>query len=197
MDTFYDSEFFTYVVLPLLIFAARVIDVSIGTLRIIFLSKGKKKIAPLMGFFEVFIWILAIGEIMKNLNNWGCYFAYAAGFATGNYVGMIIEEKLALGIHIIRIITEKETKSLLQAFHSAGYGATLLDAEGLHSRVSVVYVIINRKDLPQVERMIQSNNPQAFYSIEDVKQVKHGVFPTPTLKHKRFRSPFNRLRKGK
>lgn len=197
MDTFYDSEFFTYVALPLLIFTARVIDVSIGTLRIIFLSKGKKKIAPLMGFFEVFIWILAIGEIMKNLNNWGCYFAYAAGFATGNYVGLLIEEKLAMGIHIIRIITEKETKSLLSAFHAAGYGATLLDAEGLHSRVSVVYVIINRKDLPKVEHMIQTHNPQAFYSIEDVKQVKYGVFPTPTLKHKRFRSPFNRLRKGK
>ena len=100
-------DLYTYLLLPLLIFCARIIDVSIGTLRIIFVSKGKRNIAPLLGFFEVLVWILAISEIMQNLNNWVCYVAYAAGFAAGNYVGMIIEEKLAIGILIIRIIIIK------------------------------------------------------------------------------------------
>ena len=195
MDSLYDSSWFTYVILPILIFCARIIDVSIGTLRIIFLSKGKKKIAPLMGFFEVFIWILAIGEIMKNLNNWSCYVAYAGGFATGNYIGMLIEEKLAMGVLIIRIITEKEISTLQKELHKLGYGSTLIDAEGQFGQVNVVYVIFNRKDLVKVENVIRTYNPQAFYSIEDVKQVKYGVFPT--LKQPKYRSPFNRLRKGK
>ncbi len=197
MSSFYDTNWFSYVVLPMLIFIARVFDVSIGTLRIIFLSKGFKKTAPIMGFFEVLIWILAIGEIMKNLNNWSCYLGYAAGFATGNYIGIILEEKLAMGIHIIRIITEKETKLLLKSFQDVGYGATLLEGKGYNGKVDVIYVIINRKDLSKVENIIQSHNPQSFYSIEDIKQVKHGVFPTPMIKNKRYKSPFNRLRKGK
>jgi uncharacterized protein YebE (UPF0316 family) len=197
MDSFYDSNLFSYVVLPLLIFVARVIDVSIGTLRIIFLSKGFKKTAPIMGFFEVLIWILAIGEIMKNLNNWSCYLGYAAGFAAGNYIGILLEEKLAMGIHIVRVITEKGTKQLLNNFHDAGFVETVLGGEGHSGKVDVVYVIINRKDLPKVENIIEAHNPQSFYSIEDIKQVKHGIFPTPSLKNKRYRSPFNRLRKGK
>ena len=94
MDTsFFDSDLFSYVLMPLLIFLARICDVSIGTLRIIFVSKGKKNIAPILGFFEVLIWITAISKIMQNLDNYINYIAYAAGFATGNLIGMIIEEK--------------------------------------------------------------------------------------------------------
>lgn len=197
MESFYDSFWFSYFVLPLLIFIARVIDVSIGTMRIIFLSKGKKNIAPILGFFEVFIWIIAMGEIMKNLNNWGCYIGYAAGFATGNYIGMLIEEKLALGVHIIRVITERNTTPLLKELHEKGYGATLVDAEGMYSRVKLVYVIIKRKELLKVETIIQENNPNAFYTIEDIKHVKYGIFPSSIIKRNRFMLPFSRLRKGK
>ena len=86
-----------------LIFLARICDVSIGTMRIIFVSKGKRNIAPILGFFEVLIWITAISKIMENLDNYVNFIAYAAGFATGNFVGMIIEEKLAMGILMIRV----------------------------------------------------------------------------------------------
>ncbi|MDD2562864.1 MAG: DUF2179 domain-containing protein [Salinivirgaceae bacterium] len=197
METFFDTFWFTYLVLPLLIFTARVFDVSIGTLRIIFISKGKKSIAPILGFFEVFIWIIAMGEIMKNLNNWSCYIGYAAGFATGNYIGMLIEEKLAIGVHIIRVITERDTTPLLKELHQHGYGATLVDAKGTYSKVSLVYVIIKRKELLKVENIIQSNNPNAFYTIEDIKQVKSGIFPATMMKRSRLTSSLTRLRKGK
>ncbi len=82
-NTFFSSDLFSYAILPLLIFLARICDVSIGTLRIIFVSKGVKKVAPVLGFFEVLIWIIAISKIMQNLDNYVNYIAYAAGFATG------------------------------------------------------------------------------------------------------------------
>ena len=107
-SSFFQSDIHIYIILPLLIFLARICDVTLGTIRIIAVSKGLKRLAPFLGFFEVFIWILAISRIMQNLNNPICYIAYAGGFAAGNYVGMKVEEKVALGIILIRVITYKE-----------------------------------------------------------------------------------------
>ena len=90
------TPFFAWVVLPLLIFFARICDVTLGTIRVIFISKGFKYIAPCIGFFEVIIWLLAIGQVMNNITNVASYIAYGAGFATGTFVGMAIEEKLSL-----------------------------------------------------------------------------------------------------
>ena len=107
LSSFFDSDFFSYAVLPILIFLARICDVSIGTMRIIFVSKGKKNIAPVLGFFEVLIWITAISKIMQNLDNYVNYIAYAGGFATGNFIGMLIEERLAMGILMIRVFAHE------------------------------------------------------------------------------------------
>jgi len=125
-----NSETFGWVVLPILIFLSRIIDVTIGTIRIIFVSRGKKYLAPVLGFFEVLVWIMAISQIMQNLNNFVCYFAYAAGFATGNYVGIIIEEKLAIGTLIIRVIMTKDECQLKERLSKAGFGVTVVDAQG-------------------------------------------------------------------
>ena len=101
MDILYtEGWWFTWVGLPILIFLARILDQSIGTLRLIFLSKGMKHIAPFLGFFEVIIWLLAVGQIMQHLDNWLCYVAYGAGFAMGNFIGISIEERLSLGTSI-------------------------------------------------------------------------------------------------
>jgi uncharacterized protein YebE (UPF0316 family) len=129
METsFFNSNTFGLIVLPVMIFFARICDVSIGTMRIIFVSKGKKNIAPLLGFFEVLIWIIVISKIMQNLNNYINYIAYAAGFATGNLVGMIIEEKLAVGVQMIRVFTYQRGSELLQVLNQNGYGATSVEA---------------------------------------------------------------------
>lgn len=106
---FVDSQLFTWIVLPLLIFIARVVDVSIGTLRIVFIARGERLVAPILGFLEILIWLLAIGQIFKHLNNIGCYLAYAGGFAMGNYIGMVIEHKLAIGVQVIRIIIKSSS----------------------------------------------------------------------------------------
>ena len=190
METsFYDSAFFTYALLPALIFFSRVMDVTIGTIRIVMVSKGHKLWAPLLGFFEILIWLIAISKIFQNLDNWFCYVAYAAGFACGNYVGLRIEEKLAVGIVKIQIITRKNAEKLIKNLKEAGYGITHHEAKGSTENVSIIYSIINRIEIKKVEEIVKTSNPKAFYSVEDVKFVKEGVFP---IHPARFR-----LRKGK
>ncbi|HUX53502.1 MAG TPA: DUF2179 domain-containing protein [Williamwhitmania sp.] len=175
--SFTDSNLFVYLLLPLIIFFARICDVTIGTMRIILVSKGQRNIAPFLGFFEVFIWILAIGQIMSHLNNFFCYIGYAAGFATGNYIGMLVEEKVAMGTLLIRIITPKDATELLENLHTLGYGATSFDATGRDGKVNIIYTIVNRTQLKRVEEVIMTFNPHAFYSIEDLRSVKNGILP--------------------
>jgi len=182
---FIDFNWFDIVILPLMIFFARIMDVSIGTVRIILVAKGYKKFAPLAGFFEVLIWIIAITRIVENLDNWICYIAYASGFAAGNYIGMIIEERLALGYEMVRIITKKEAKDLIMELRDKGYGTTSVDARGNLGDVAVIYVIVSRKKLRQVIDLISTFNPHALYTIEDIRYVSKEVFfSTSILKKK-------------
>mgnify|MGYP000589410971 CR=1 FL=1 len=171
-----NTDIFSWVVLPILIFLSRIIDVSIGTIRIIFVSRGKKNLAPLLGFFEVLVWVIAISQIMKHLDNFICYFAYAAGFATGTFVGMILEEKLAIGMLVIRVILVKDDFRLMARLHDAGFGVTVVDAKGANGDVKIVYTIIKRKELEEALEIITMCNSKAFYSIEDARTVNQGIF---------------------
>lgn len=171
-----NSETFTYFVIPVLIFLARICDQSIGTLRLIFVSKGYKYIAPFLGFFEVIIWVMAISQIMQHLDNIYCYIAYGAGFATGNYVGMYLEEKISLGTVIMRIIPKKDTSELVNYLRLNNYGLTIVDAEGSTGPVKIIFSIVKRKDVPHIVNIINQFNPNAFYTIEEVKAVNKGIF---------------------
>lgn len=199
METpFFDSNIFSYGLLPLFIFLARVFDVSLGTLRIIFVSKGNKYLAPVLGFFEVLIWIIAVTRIMQNLDNYINYVAYAAGFATGNYFGMIIEEKLALGIQMIRVFTGDKGLDLVKSLNNSGYGATSIEAHGAKEKVSIIYTIIQRNEMHDVLTIINSYNPKAFYTIEDVKAVNEGIFHPRKRKNViPFSNVLREWRKGK
>lgn len=170
-------EIFAYVILPVMIFCARICDVTMGTLRVIFISKGIRYLAPFIGFFEVIIWLLAIGQVMNNLTNAVSYVAYGAGFATGTYIGMYIEEKISLGLTSVRIITKEDPQELMQYLRSQNYGVTSVDGEGTTGRVKMVFTIIRRQDLAHVVGIIQQFHPNAFYSVEEVKSVAEGVFP--------------------
>jgi len=170
-------EIFAYVILPVMIFCARICDVTMGTLRVIFISKGIRYLAPFIGFFEVIIWLLAIGQVMNNLTNVVSYVAYGAGFATGTYIGMYIEEKISLGLTSVRIITKEDPQELMQYLRSHNYGVTSVDGEGATGRVKMVFTIIRRQDLAHVVGIIQQFHPNAFYSVEEVKSVAEGVFP--------------------
>ena len=189
MTEFYQTDLFSYLVLPLLIIVARISDVTIGTLRIVMVSKGQKLIAPVLGFFEVVIWLITMSKIIQNIENWVAYIAYGLGFAAGNYIGLILEEKLAVGIVQLQIITRANADNLIAKLKAKGYGITYHEAHGATERVAVIYSIIKRSDLPVVIEIIRSYNPKAFYSIEDVKFVSKGV--------QSLLSPARTWRKGK
>jgi uncharacterized protein YebE (UPF0316 family) len=193
-----NNEVFAWVILPLLIFSARVADVSLGTIRVIFISKGFKYIAPVIGFFEVIIWLLAIGQVMQNITNAASYIAYGAGFATGTFVGMKVEERLSLGMVSLRVITQKEATELAAALRGEGFGVTNMEAEGASGKVKVIFLIIKRQDLQKAIEIVNTYQPGAFYSIEDVRTAAEGVFPRQKSHgFINFRDPFGFYRKGK
>lgn len=171
-----NSDLVTYVFLPLFIFVARIIDVSLGTLRIIFVTKGMRSVAPLVGFVEVLVWLLAISRIMQDLDNWACYVAYAAGFASGNFVGMFLEEKLAIGHEMIRVITRKDATQLISELRAKGYGVTSVKAEGIEGEVAVIYIIARRSMIKTVLDDINAFNPRALYTVESIKYVNKEIF---------------------
>ncbi|MFA6224821.1 MAG: DUF2179 domain-containing protein [Methanoregula sp.] len=177
VEAFLTSPLFGLVVLPFMIFCARVCDMSLDTIRVIFMSKGIKYLPAIIGFFEVIIWLVAIGQVMNNLTNVVCYIAYGAGFATGTIVGMAIEEKLSLGLTSVRIIIKEDPSDLMQYLRMHDYGVTSIDGEGATGKVKMVFTIIKRQDLPHVISIITQYNPAAFYFIEEVKSVAEGVFP--------------------
>lgn len=185
-----------WVILPILIFIARMSDVTLGTLRNIFMSRGFKKIVPIVGFFEVLIWLIAMKQVMNRADNFLCYFAWAGGFAMGTYVGMRIEERLALGMQVIRIITSEASEKLISALRAANHGMTIVDANGAKGPVKMIFSIVQRKYLKDVIAIIEIHQPNAFYSIEDVRNAQHGVFQPGQSKMAMVKDLFN-VRKGK
>ena len=170
-------DWYTWVGLPIIIFLARVFDVTLGTLRIIFLSRGKQKLAPILGFFEVLIWITVIGQLVQHIHSVPAYFGYAAGFAAGNYIGLWLEEKMALGTFIVRTIVAEGNNLLEREIHEAGFGVTRVNAEGSSGAVKIIYTIVRRVNVEQIMEIIQKNHPNAFVSIEEVRSSAHGIFP--------------------
>lgn len=185
-----DAHIYSYAALPVMIFFARICDVTLGTLRVIFVARGKKYIAPFLGFFEVLIWIIVISELLENANNMVCYVAYAGGYATGNFVGMLIEERIAIGTVLMRIFLSKDGKELAGLLNKNGYGVTLLRGEGSEGGVEILQVVVSRKLSINIEQMLNDFNPNIFYVIEDVRSVRKGIF------HKK-KSLKNYIRPGK
>lgn len=173
---FFDSETFMYIVLPLLIFLFRIVDQSIGTIRLIFAAKGMKKLAPFFAFFESFIWLVAIGQIMKHLDNVYCYLAFAGGYAAGNYFGIILEEKLSIGTVVIRVIPKKDTTELIKHLRDLNYGVTVVPVDGMMGPTKMLFTTIRRKEAQRVIGIINEHNPTAFYTIDEVKVVSGGYF---------------------
>ena len=153
---------YPWAILPFLIFSARVLDVSLGTVRVIFVSRGLKYLAPVVGFFEILIWLLAIGQIMKNLSNPACYIAYAGGFAMGNFVGICIAERLSLGVVLIKMVTKKDALSLVQMLKARDYGVTSVEGHGTEGQVKVVFTIVPRREVRNVADLIKGIQPPSL-----------------------------------
>ncbi|MGE3807575.1 MAG: DUF2179 domain-containing protein, partial [Gemmataceae bacterium] len=160
-----------------LIFLGELFVVTLGTIRIIFISRGMKLLAPLLGFFEITIWLFAITQVMQNLNDPGCFIAFAAGFTIGNFFGILIEKKLAIGSVLVRIITRRDAADLIDRLRQADYGVTVVEAAGSTGPVKIIFTIIKRKDIDSVIALVKQFNPKAFYSIDDLQSATEGIFP--------------------
>lgn len=163
--------------LPIMIFFGRVFDVSLGTLRIIFVSKGEKYKAPIIGFFEVFIWVVIISQILTRANDMIAYLSYAGGYATGNYVGILLEKRIAYGIVLCRIYTQKDGMELVKRLNKKSYGATLTQGHGSANEIHIVETVIDRKEMKHLEGILTDFDNNIFYVVEDVRTKQNGIFP--------------------
>lgn len=195
MDAFLENfDVFTYIVLPILIMLARICDVSIGTMRVIFVSKGYRKIAAFLGFVELLVWLIVGRQVLVKSDNVLHFIAYAAGFGLGNYVGMLIEDKMSIGIVMVRVILRENNTALLNFLQEHDFGYTLVNGHGAKGDVKVVFSVVQREDVPEILQALEKYNPKAFFSIEDVRTARAGIFPQKIGKHKLF---FRNGRKSK
>ncbi len=191
MEAFLDSNLYQWLILPLSIFLARIVTETMGTLRIMFLARGNRFAAPLLGFFEVLLWIVIIGQVMQNLENFLCYIAYAGGFAVGSYIGMFIETRLALGIVLVNVITRKNTIKLQKSLREKDYGFTKITGKDIDGIENILFIVAKRNELQNIIKIIKEFNPCAFFSIEDVRSLNEGKYPLKetTKQRKNFFSP--------
>jgi uncharacterized protein YebE (UPF0316 family) len=161
------------------IFLAEMCVVTLCTLRTIFITRGMKYLAPLLGFFEVLTWLLAIGEVMKNLTDFRCSLAFACGFTTGTFLGMLIEQALALGSVVVRTITHKDASALVQELRDAHYGVTCLPGHGATGAVQLIFTVVPRRELSAVVAILKRFDPDVFYSVDSLQSTASGVAPAP------------------
>ena len=165
----------------LFIFLARVLDMSLATMRTLMLVRGKGLIAASIGFFEIMIYITALNKVVSGLSNPVNLVVYALGFATGNFMGSFIEEKLALGLTTVQIITERH--DIGDMIRNMGFGVTSLEGKGREGFKEVLIVSLPRKELKSLLNYIDENDSTAFITIMDTRASKGGYFKQ-TMKHK-------------
>ena len=156
----------------LLIVVARIADVSMGTLRVAFIARGRKYLAAACGFVEVLIWISVVSRVLSGDRQWLTYVAYATGFSCGTLAGMFIEERLAVGWSLVRVISGKPVGEFMQKLSAAGFGVTRQDADGARGPVQVLVILMPRKRLTDFQPLLQDFDPAAFYTIEDVRHAR-------------------------
>lgn len=181
--------------IPLLIFVARIFDVSIGTVRMIMVISGHRVASAALGFVEVLIWVLAVGGAVEHLSNPIAVLAFAGGFASGTLVGMTIENRLAIGFRVVRVINPKPELDLARTIREQGFAATRLDGHDRDGPVEIVFVTIRRKLVPTLLERIEEVNPSAILSVERAERVS-GYIPIVGTRTDRFPwGRFGQLRK--
>ena len=157
---------------PLLIFCLRIVDVSLATVRMLLAMRGVKMLAPVIGFFEVLIWIVAVGSAIKNLDSVWHVLGYAGGFATGSVVGLALEEKLAVGLASIQVISQHGGVELAEALRGRGFGVTEFAGQGREGRVEVVQTVVLRRQVREVITEVDRWDPDAFVSVEEPRTIR-------------------------
>lgn len=163
----------------LIIFAARVADVSLDVIRILLLTRGRRFWASAVGFAEVGIFIIVLNYVLQGgLTDPGKIIAYAAGFATGNYLGSLIEEWMAMGYLSVQVFPPAELAGqVVDCLRAAGFGVTTVTGEGRNGPRPVLFVFIKRRDLPRAMDLLNRCDPDIFFNIADARNIHGGIFP--------------------
>jgi uncharacterized protein YebE (UPF0316 family) len=159
-----------------LIFLLRVADMTMDTLRVLVVLRGRKGIAWVLGFFQALIFVLAIGSVLSNLDNPLNVLGYAAGFATGNVVGMLIEERLAIGHVQLSIISSGRGSAIAERLRQEGYAITEIPARGKDGVVALLNCSVLRKNIERVHKIVNEVDESAFITVEDVRPVRRGFW---------------------
>jgi len=163
---------------PVLIFFMRVVDVSLATIRMLLIMRNARIWAPLIGFFEVLIWIVAAGTAIQHLDSPWHVLGYAGGFAAGNLVGLLLEERLAFGFAAVQVFTRSHGPELAASIRAFGHGVTQLTGQGREGPVDMILTVVKRRDLPVVNALVQDLVPDSFVSVEAPTAIHRGwVFP--------------------
>lgn len=161
----------------LLIFLARVTDVTLSTIRTLMVVQGRKMQAALIGFFEVGIYVTALSKVVNSLDNPLNLLAYCLGFATGNYVGITIENKIALGNLSAQIILKSsDNTELIKSLRENGFGVTIIVGQGIEGPRDVLNVALNRKDLNKLKKIVYAMNKDAFITVSSINPISGGYF---------------------
>jgi uncharacterized protein YebE (UPF0316 family) len=178
------------VLLGLLIFLARVVDVSLGTIRTIVIVQGKTVVAFMLGFVEVLIWITIVSTVVNRISQTPVLVLfYALGFATGNVVGIEVEKRLGFGAIILRVMSRPKGNQIAKRLRDLGQPVTIFKGEGMHGEVPQLYVACRRRDLRWILPVVKEEDPDAFYITEQARDVSKILrpFSSPVTG---WRSPF-------
>jgi uncharacterized protein YebE (UPF0316 family) len=159
-----------------LIFILRVGDMSLDTMRVLFVMRGRMAIAWVLGFFQAFIFVIAISSVLSHLDNPLNILGYAAGFATGNVVGMWIEGRLAVGHVQLSIVSSSLGPAIAERMRSEGFAITEIPARGKDGMVTLLSCSVLRKKVPLVHKIVNEVDESAFITAEDVRPVRHGFW---------------------
>ncbi len=176
-DFILNGDWYGWVLIPALIFASRIVDVSLGTMRVISVSRGAALLGMVFGFFEILVWLLAMRAIFQRLDNPWYMLAYCGGFSAGNYVGVWLEGKLAIGKVVVQTVTAQDPTALVARLREQGFGVTTVAGQGAQGPVHVIYTVIGRGRLESVLAQIRAFSPKVFYTIEDIRVSRDGVHP--------------------
>jgi uncharacterized protein YebE (UPF0316 family) len=154
-----------------LIFILRSLDVGIATVRIVVLGRGRRGLAASLGFIEAIIWVVAVARVLDGIDDPARMIAFAAGFGIGTYMGSIVEEWLAIGQAVVRIVAPVDSPKVAPHLRDLGFGATVFNGDGLEGEVRLTLCVVERKSLGEVSRVIRQVNPAAYVTVDNTASV--------------------------
>ncbi len=180
---------------PVLIFLLRIVDVSLSTTRIITAVRGHRILAATIGFGEVLVWIIGVGNALRHMDSWMHLLGYAAGFSTGTWMGITIASRLAFGLNVVRGISRLAGRPsgaahpVAERLRAEGYAVTEVSGRGKDQQVDILNVVVPTRNVPHVTAVMQGLDPDIFISVEEVRTIQGGFLPPADRKAFFLRSP--------